>query len=119
MTPVLHRLPTIVVAGAVATVVSSCVMGNGDFIEGATLRADARRQSVWVESEGSGARVALVLPEKYEVAFDPLVITDREGRVVAREGEAVNVSGVSPVETPAGCPADMARAVQVNSFPEQ
>lgn len=57
------------------------------------------RYQVWAES--GGTRTHLVWPSGFVAWLDPLEVVDRDGRVVAREGDVIQVAGGAGAADPA------------------
>jgi hypothetical protein len=55
------------------------------------LYGDARSHCAWLGSQRSGDLI--LWPDRYHVAFTPLRILDRRGRVVARGGDWIKTGG--------------------------
>ena len=75
-----------------------CVV-TGHAVEG---RLEAAGGCVWVVLEGSAERRELRWPPGYSAQFDPLVLFDPSGHVVAKGGDLISADGFEPPDAVSG-----------------
>ncbi len=57
---------------------------------------------VWVEMPGSEERISVLWPKGYRARFDPLELLDGDGRVIARDGDLLELTGGAATQVGTG-----------------